>query len=203
MLQQSNYVEELIFCPQCGQLSFHIIEFEKQIDKKINQKVVEESQQEGLDGKKVKSIKIIGYSEIYLISQIIVCTSCKYVSLRNIELNKESDIPEKIYIIPNRIDRTIKKEYKDILPYEIYSLYEEAINTYNSAFNFSSGASLRSLLERICKNRGHKATVLQRLKKQYCQDKNKTEIELTENELEFLEIRSNLSKHRTYALNNK
>lgn len=91
--------------------------------------------------------------------------------MRNIEINKLSEIPDRVEILPKR--PKINEKFKEVLPKDVYSLYEEVLFDYVNSYNFSCGASIRSLIELVCKNRKHKDSVIADLTPEYLKEEQK------------------------------
>lgn len=106
------------------------------------------------------------FIEIEYYSQIIVCRKrgCKNSSLRTIRKEKgKVEIIDCEYF-PGRKDKGYIRKYLQYggvfdVESKIPVIYKESIDAYSNLMNFSAGAAIRSLLEEICKNRGHKEKV--------------------------------------------
>lgn len=98
-------------------------------------------------GRKRKLSKVI-----HLYSEFVRCSNCSFASIRRAryDTSKKELIDTGIFI-PKRINRKSIENTHKLIHREVFSLYEEAIETYNNGLNFSSGAAIRSIIETICK----------------------------------------------------
>jgi hypothetical protein len=88
--------------------------------------------------------------------------ACKEFFFRTFTIKENAVIPnDEPRLIPERKDKVpIKNESEDVAFEKAYGRYVEAVMAYNMGLNYGSGASIRSVLEILCKQRGHFDTIL-------------------------------------------
>ena len=152
-----------IFCPICdGKTSHEIVSHIK-----IDTQDEEYPESEGI-------------IEIVYFAQILVCKKCKMTSLRNAQVEKNGNDSNETarapQLFPPRKDKGYDKKFTGSggvfrESHKILELYKECIDAYSQEMNFSAGAAIRSLLEEICKDRGHKNKVIQELESEMAEKK--------------------------------
>jgi hypothetical protein len=167
---KGTFLRELVFCLGCKQNTTHVIASQT----KINTNPIYNDKEETISTNDNISTLVKSFSNtnsksiIQYYSQVIYCGRCNQTSLRNIVINKDSDVPDKVEILPKRPE--IDMKFQEVLPTEIYTLYEEVLFDYENSYKFSCGASIRSLIELICKNRKHKDSVINDIVPEYIKD---------------------------------
>lgn len=164
-----------IFCPVCNSKQYHKILSHELV---LTEEIIEEEPDDYDYTLETQIARGIEY-KLFFYSQVIVCKGCKSASLRNVTVRENESNADNEEIIPLRIDRGIstKFNYEIIRSERILKLYKEAVVAYNHKLNFSASAAIRSLIESICKHRGHKETVINQLKNGLLRKKRKLNLE--------------------------
>lgn len=157
-LKKDDYLLEFIFCLRCGDekrpkiLEKFILKREKDIEDQL----VDEYYKDGEETKhrRVKKAKFKGILICYC--EILNC-DCGELIYRTFNIYEDQNEPiETPKVIPVRKDKIALLDESDDEEFqEIYERYNESISAYNIELNYSSGVSTRSVLELLCKKRGH------------------------------------------------
>jgi hypothetical protein len=160
LFQKGDYwLKNELFCLNCGNKTHPFI-----IDKLIIERKEKARTTFTKDhlGRRVPLKSVIGL--LFKYCEILRCghESCGDLFFRTYIIFEDKNEPEdEPQTIPIRKDKApIKNESEDSEFIKAYNRYAEAIMAYNMGLNFASGASIRSVLEILCKIRGHFQNIL-------------------------------------------
>jgi hypothetical protein len=160
LFQKGDYwVVAELFCLSCGKRNYPLI-FDKLIIDKI-EKTRTVFSKDHL-GKKYPSKSTPVF--VYKYCEVLKCghEKCGELFFRTYTIFEDKMEPEEEpRIIPRRNDKfPIEDKSEDENFFEIYRRYLEAVDTFNSSLFYAAGVSIRSVLELLCKKRGHFQNVL-------------------------------------------
>lgn len=167
-LKDGDQILDQLFCIKCGELIRPKIHKKVILDEMPKLEYYEESffDENGMETKinKAKLIdNLISYCEI------LKCSICNDYIYRVFNIFENNTIPEgQIKIIPQRKDESvINNENLNSDFKKIYERYCEAVSAYNSSLLYSSGVSIRSVIELICKNENIYHEIIEERKKNH------------------------------------
>lgn len=151
-----------IFCSRCGHKSHPYIVEKVVVDTLEKTERQEVSVKVGEKYEKYPS-KALKYREI-IYCDIMQCgnENCKDLFFRTFKIKEDATAPnEEPKLTPARKDKApINNESDDVDFKKAFGRYIDAVIAYNLGLNYGAGASVRSVLEILCKQRGHFDTVL-------------------------------------------
>lgn len=160
LLQKGDYwVASEEFCLKCGQKSFPFI-----VEKIVLEKIEKADTEYTYDniGRKMPRKGELRVQFKYC--EILECSheSCREIFFRIYEIYENATLPKKNpRLIPARLDKFPITNLDGSPQFsEIHRRYLEAVDAFNSSLFFAAGVSIRSVLEILCKNRGHFQNVI-------------------------------------------
>lgn len=167
-LKKGDDLLEWIFCLKCGEehrpkiVEKIILQREKDIGEELIDENYEEKLEDGTTVYKVRKVRVAILKGIIIEYCEILKCKCNELIYRTFEIYEDRNEPnQKPKIIPIRKDKVaVKNESDDVEFKVIHERYIEAITAYNMSLSYASGVSIRSVLELLCKKRGHFDTIL-------------------------------------------